>query len=193
MKVKTLFYDVETTGTNYMKHSIIELAGIIEIDGVERERFEWKVRPHPKAVIEEPALKANGHKREDLDTYPPMEDVHAKLKKQVCKYIDPYDRKDKFHLIGYNNRGFDDNFLRMLFTLCGDNFFGSLFWADSIDVMSSASHHLMHVRHTMPSFKLHRVAKTLGIPVDDSKLHQALYDIELTREVYRKVCPESMF
>ena len=39
----------------------------------------------------------------------------------------------------------------------------------------------------MPSFKLRRVALYLGIKVDDSKLHDALYDCELTFEIYKIV------
>ena len=39
----------------------------------------------------------------------------------------------------------------------------------------------------MPSFKQQRVAKELGVQVDDSRLHDALYDVNLTREIYRIV------
>ena len=189
---KLIFYDTETTGTNYMKHSIIELSGIVEIDGKVRETFDLKVRPHDRAVVEPAALQANGHRIEDLPSYPPMEESHGDFIRMVNRYVDKYDKQDKFFLVGYNNRGFDDNFLRMLFTLCGDKFFGAYFWPDTIDVMVLASRHLMGVRHTMPSFKLHRVAKTLGIDVDDSRLHEALYDSTLTREIYYSIYTESL-
>lgn len=36
----------------------------------------------------------------------------------------------------------------------------------------------------LPDFKLLTVCKYLGIPVDETKLHDALYDIELTRELF---------
>jgi len=189
---KLLFYDTETTGTNYMKHSIIELSGIIEIDGEIKETFEYVVRPHAKAAIEPAALKTNGHKFEDLPTYPEMPRVHQLLTEALSKYVDKYDKKDKFHLVGFNNRGFDDNFLRMFFNLCNDDFFGAYFWADTIDAMVLASKYLVDVRHEMPSFKLHRVAKTLGIAVDDSKLHEALYDSVLAREIYYAIETESL-
>ena len=190
---KLMFYDVETTGTNYMKHSIIEIGAIIEIDDVEMERFEFKVRPHHKAAIDNSALAANGHNLEDLSSYPNMMSVHKRVKKILERYVNPFDTKDKFHLVGYNNRGFDDNFYRMMFSLCEDKFFGAYFWSDTIDVLSLASHFLMELRSGMPSFKLHRVAKTLGIKVDDSKLHEALYDVEITKEIYRKISPPSLY
>jgi len=190
---RILFYDTETTGTDFKRHSIIQIAGILEIDGVEVDRFTFNVRPHEKAAIEDAALTANGHKREDLPGYPEMKTVLKGIKYFLGKYVDPFDKTDKLHLAGYNNRGFDDNFFRMFFTLCGDNFFGAYFWPDTIDVLSLASHHLIEARDTMPSFKLHRVAKTLGVEVDDSLLHTALCDVELTIAIYKKVAPTSLY
>jgi DNA polymerase-3 subunit epsilon len=39
----------------------------------------------------------------------------------------------------------------------------------------------------MSDFKLRSVAKQVGIEVDESKLHDAQYDIELTYQIYLKV------
>ena len=39
----------------------------------------------------------------------------------------------------------------------------------------------------MPNFQLHTVAQTLGLEVDESKLHDASYDVLLTRQIYRIV------
>ena len=39
----------------------------------------------------------------------------------------------------------------------------------------------------MPSFKQHRVARELGIEVDEDRLHDASYNVELTRGIYRIV------
>lgn len=181
---KLLFYDTETTGVDYKKNSIIQISGILHIDRVEVERFNFNVRPHPKAIIAKEALKANGHKMEDLQTYPPMGTVFTMLETVLEKHVDRYSKTDRVHLVGFNNRGFDDNFFRMFFSLCGSNFFGSWFWSDSLDVLVLASYVLLNARPTMPSFKLHRVAKTIGLKVDDSRLHDSMYDTELTRDVY---------
>lgn len=75
----------------------------------------------------------------------------------------------------------------MLFDLEGNRFFGSYFWPDSLDAMVLASEYLKDIRHTMPSFKLHRVAKTLGIETEEDERHSALYDAAITRKVYRVV------
>ena len=42
-------------------------------------------------------------------------------------------------------------------------------------------------RKDMPSFKLHRVADELGLFVDKERLHDSMYDVYLTREIYRIV------
>lgn len=102
----------------------------------------------------------------------------------LAKYVDKFNKKDKFFLVGYNNAAFDNQFLRGFFLQNGDVYFGSWFWANSIDVMVLASAYLAERRPEMENFKLSTVAKFLGVSVSDDSLHNALYDIELTRAVY---------
>ena len=103
------------------------------------------------------------------------------------KYVDKYDRTDKFFLAGYNNASFDDNFFRAWFRQNGDEYFGSWFWGNSLDVMVLASQYFAEERHTMKDFKLSTVARQCGVEVCEESLHDALYDIRLTMEVYKKV------
>ena len=100
------------------------------------------------------------------------------------KYVDRFNKKDKFFLVGYNNASFDNQFLRKFFEDNGDKYFGSWFWSNSIDVMVLASAYLATRRPDMENFKLSTVAKTLGVNVDDELLHNALYDIRLTKAVF---------
>lgn len=136
---KLFFYDLETTGTNPGRHGIHQISGEIVIDGKTVETFDYKVQPNPKAQIEDAALEVGGVTREQIMAYPPMGQVYTELVKMLSKYVNKYDKTDKFHLVGYNNRGFDDNFFRGFFLQNGDNFFGSWFWSDSIDVLVLAS------------------------------------------------------
>lgn len=39
----------------------------------------------------------------------------------------------------------------------------------------------------MENFKLMTVARTMGIEIDENKLHDATYDIELTRDIFYKI------
>lgn len=180
-----IFFDVETTGTNPKQHSIVQLSGLIEVNGKVVDSFDYNVRPHPKAKIEAEALRINNKTEEQIETYPPMGEIHKAFTKKLGKYLNKYDSKDKAYLVGFNNRSFDDIFLRKFFELCGDKFFGSWFWQDSLDVLVLASQYLIDRRTEMPSFKLKRVAKEVGVVVDEKRLHDAAYDVELTREVYR--------
>lgn len=182
-----VFYDVETTGTDPRKHSIHQIAGIIEVNDQIVEKFNILSRPHPKAQIDQGALLVCNKTEEDLRSYPSMEESHGKFRTLMEKYVDPFDKKDKIWMVGYNNRAFDDVFLHHWFTQNQDQFIGGLFWTDTIDVICLASQYLIHRRREMPSFKQSRVAKELGIMIDEARLHDASYDVELTREIYRIV------
>ena len=182
--MKLVFFDIETTGTNPGKHGIHQISGQIVIDGVVKESFDFHVQPNPKALIEEEALKVGGVTREQILAYPPMQQVYQEFVAMLGKYVDKFNKKDKFFLVGYNNAAFDNQFLRGFFLQNGDVYFGSWFWSNSIDVMVLASAYLATRRPEMENFKLSTVAKTLGIVVNDDSLHDAMYDIELTKAVF---------
>lgn len=181
---KLFFYDLETTGTNPGRHGIHQISGEIVIDGKSVETFDFKVQPNPKAQIEDAALAVGGVTREQIMAYPPMGQVYTQLVTMLAKYVNKYDKTDKFHLVGYNNRGFDDNFFRGFFLQNGDNYFGSWFWADSIDVLVLASTFLADRRADLPNFKLATVADFLGIDTTAGKLHDASFDIYVTKAVF---------
>lgn len=187
MSITKIFYDVETTGENPNKHSLHQVAGIVEIDDQIQERFNIYSRPHPRAILEPEALRVCNVTPEQLLGYPDMRDAKNEFCRILAKYINKYDKNSKAYLVGFNSRGFDDRFLRMWFTLCDDPYFGSWFWADTRDTLVLASEYLESRRTSMPNFQLHTVAETLGLEVDQARLHDALYDAELAREVYRIV------
>jgi hypothetical protein len=90
----------------------------------------------------------------------------------------------KFHFVAYN-AVFDAKHLRAWFEKNNDVYFGSWFFHPPIDVMGLAAVVLMNKRSSLPDFKLVTVAKVLGVKVDETKLHDAAYDIRLTREMYQ--------
>jgi DNA polymerase III subunit epsilon len=184
---KLLFFDLETTGVNHRRNGIHQISGLIDIDGIIKEEFDFRVRPNPQAVIEDEALKIAGVTREQIDSYPSMREVYNQFIDVLARYVSKFDRKDKFHLVGYNNRGFDDPFLRAWFEQNFDKYFGSWFWADSLDCLVLASYALRNERRKLENFQLRTVAKHLGITVDETKLHDARYDIGLTRDIFYKL------
>lgn len=185
--IKKIFLDLETTGTEPRLHSIHQISGLVEIDEVIIEEFNYFTQPHPKARYEPAALRIAGKTEEEMKAYPPMKEVHKSFTTMLSKYVDKYDPKDKAFIVGFNNRAFDDFFIRAWFEHCGDEFFGSWFYPDTLDVMPLACEYLLTRRTDMSSFKLKRVAIELGIEVIKEELHNASYDVELTRQIYRIV------
>jgi DNA polymerase-3 subunit epsilon len=182
--MKLLFFDLETTGTNPGKNGIHQISGEIVINGETKERFDFKVQPNPKCLIEQQALDVAGVTREQVLAYPPMIEVYNQFVAMLGRYVDKYKKTDKFFLVGYNNAAFDNQFLRGFFLQNGDTYFGSWFWSNSIDVMVLASARLADRRPEMKDFKLATVAKFLGVNVDENSLHDADYDIFLTKSIY---------
>jgi DNA polymerase-3 subunit epsilon len=189
MSLKHFFFDIETTGLNPAKNGIHQISCEIVIDGITKEARDWKVRPNPQAIIEQEALDVAGVTKEQILAYPPMKDIYLQLIHTLSQYVDRYSRTDKFFLAGYNNAAFDNQFLRGFFLQNADNYFGSWFWSNSIDVMVLATQHLLDRRAKMENFKLATVAKELGITMDESKLHDASYDLYLTKAIYEIVTP----
>lgn len=186
LPMKLIFIDVETTGTKFWKNGIHQISGCVEINGVKIEEFDYKVQPNPdpRMIIEDEALAVAGVTREQVMAYEPMGPVYKKFTALLSKYVSKFDKKDKFWFVGYNSQGFDNPFLRAWFVQNGDNYYGSFFHSVSIDVIVLAAQQLMGARVDMENFKLATVARKLGIVVDDTKLHDALYDIEITRRAY---------
>lgn len=185
--MKLCFIDLETTGVKHWRNGIHQISGCIEINGEVRESFDYKVKPFHACDIEDEALAVGGITREQLSTYEDMRQVYSKICKMFGKYVDKFKKTDKFFLVGYNNASFDNQFFRAFFVQCQDNYFGSWFWSNTIDVMVLAAEYLKDKRHEMIDFKLKTVAAYMGIPIDETKLHDATYDIDLTRSIYKKI------
>lgn len=184
---KLLYLDLETTGLYSWKNAVVQISGEVEIDGVTKEKFNLLVKPFAGAVIEDTALKVNGRTREELETFTCAPEIFNVFRTMLEKYVSKWNKKDKFFMVGYNSHSFDSQFLREFFKKNGEKYYGSYFWSAGHDVMLLAAYKLSEVRHQMKDFKLMTVAKQLGIEVDESRLHDAEYDIEITKAMYKEV------
>lgn len=183
---KIIFLDTETTGVEVEKHALVQIGAIIEVDGEVKEKINLNIAPFPGAEISETALRVIGKTEEELQEYPDGIEQFREFKKVLAKHVDKYDKADKFHFVGYN-AVFDDSFLRKFFRRNGDKYYGSYFWWPPIGVAQMAQLTFMDTRATFKSFKLVDVATRMGLDIKAGQLHDALFDVELTRAIFHNL------
>ena len=189
---KLFYFDLETTGLSFTKCAIHQLSAIIEIDGEVKEIIDLRIKPFEGAIIDSKALDIANITTEQINAYDNERTAYNDLTYILSKYIDKYDKKDKFFLVGYNNASFDNNFLRQFFGRNNDKYFGSWFWSGSLDVFILSAQALKNQRQTMPNFKLSTVfEKVTNKKVNESELHDALYDVRLTHGIYKELTKQS--
>jgi len=184
--VKILAIDTETTGTDLANSSIWQIGAIMEIDGVVVDKCNIKMRPFKKSKISRDLLGKLGLTIEMLKGFQIHEDGLKEFKAFLEKYIDQFDKYDKAHILAYCAH-FDIHFLRKMFSDCNDNFYGSWFWSNPIDIMTLTTLSRLETRHMMPNFKLGTVCKDFGINISNDELHDANYDIQKTYELYKMI------
>ena len=198
---KYLFVDVETTGTSPERHGLTQLSGCVQVGDDVKEYFDYFIRPFREDVIEEEALKVTGFDRRqflpendpnclkvDGQVFADPFETFASFKELLARYVDPYNKSDKLQFVGYNSHSFDMPFLRRFWEKNNDRFFGSWFWYPGLDVMLIWAQLLKDERGQLPNFKLATVAKHCGIEVEEDRLHDSRYDIDLTRELWLLAC-----
>lgn len=187
---KLFFFDLETTGLDPKTCAIHQIAGKVIIDGKVRESFNIKARPFEGAVIDDAALEVAKVTKEQIMSYQPMEAAYAQLMAILDRHVNKFNKKDKFFIAGYNIATFDVPFLREFFLRNNNTFYGSYFWSVPLDVIILAGARMMNARPAMIDFKQGTVAKQLGILVKEGSLHDAMYDIDICYEIYKKVTSE---
>ena len=183
--MKILFFDLETTGVNPNKHGIIQLSCSLEEKGKIVDSLNLDMQPYYKAVFDPKSTESHGKTVEDVQAFMTCEQGYNKLLSFLNKHIDQFDKKDKATLCGFKNSSFDDQFLRKFFEYNGSSYFGSYFYPNSLDVSVLATQFLLEVRNDLKNFQLRTVAEYLGVEVDETKLHDADYDVFLTRQIYK--------
>lgn len=190
--MKILFYDLETSGIDYKQDAIIQFAGIlvnISEDGKIEilDKFNYEMQPAKGKRVDLASLDINGYTIDQLKTFKSAQDIYIEFTDLLSKHCNKFNKLDKITLCGYNNLHFDNDFLRQWFIDSGDNYFGSWFWSNAIDVMSEAGLYFLHYRPAMINFKLGTIARYLDIEIDNSALHDGFYDIKLTMHIFLKL------
>lgn len=178
--------DTETTGTDTKLNHLFQISGRILDENLKTLRtYNFKFRPHSLEHWTEEALAKTGMTIESLKALP-MSAIEAYQKfEELCgAYVNRYDKKDKFFLVAYNAK-FDSEFIREFFTIHGNPYYGSFFWNPPICVMQKMAWLTAPIRASLPDFKLGTICKIAELGWDESKAHDADYDIEKTLELFK--------
>jgi DNA polymerase-3 subunit epsilon len=114
------------------------------------------------------------------------EDIYNTFLEFLNTCVNRFDKHDKMYFIAYNAK-FDSDFIRELFEKNNNKWYGSYFYSPCIDVMQFAAFTLLLSNKRPENFKLSTVGRYFGIKVDENKLHDALYDIEITKELFNRL------
>ena len=183
---KIIFIDTETGGVNAEKSALIQLSGIIEVDGAEKEKFNFYIKPFENSEVNEKALEVQGRTLEELGTEKYIDEsiIYKKFLEILDKYIDKYDKNDKFIVAGYNVK-FDIDILKALFERNNNKFLFSYFNSSMLDPLYSVR--LLQVADMLPVLennKLETWCKYFNIEL---KAHDSLQDITATKKLIEKL------
>lgn len=184
--MKILFIDTETGGVNPKESALIQLSGIVRVDKKDIEEFNFFIKPFPESEINAKALEIQGRTEKELETekYRPEKEVYTDFKKILDRYIDKYDKTDKFIIAGYNVK-FDVDMLQSFFKRNGDNFLFSYISSSVLDPLPCIGMlQLCEVLPELENNKLETWCKHFDI---EFKAHDSLEDIKATKELIFKI------
>lgn len=183
---KIIFIDTETGGVNPEKAALIQLSGIIRIDKKDVEKFNFFIKPFENSEVNEKALEVQGRTLEELktDKYVEEKEVYKQFIKLLDKYIDKYDRTDKFIVAGYNVR-FDVDILKAFFQRHVNNFLFSYLDSSMLDPLYSIR--LLQIAGILPVLENNKLETWCKHFEIELKAHDSLEDIEATKKLIGKL------
>ena len=179
--MNTLFIDVETTGLDLDKNSVIQIACSYYTGTTLVTSFEGKFPIRQNTIVDLGALQVNKFNYQEL---PNFHDSIDQLVEFLLKL--PQNKEDPILLAGHNV-SFDILALKKLLKSYNIEGVDRLFSYRVIDTSTIGE----FLRQTgvikLSRMSLANLAKALEIEVDETKTHKADYDIELTAKCYFKM------
>lgn len=180
--MKVLYLDTETTGLDAVKNDIIQIAGIVEINNEVKEEFNFTCQPFSYDNISQEALDIHGRKIDEIKTYQTPQLAYKQLLKIFDKYINKYDKMDKFIPAGHNIQ-FDVNFVFEFFKKNGNMYCGSYLDYHKLDSMVVGMLLKLFNKEKFERLKLEAMAKHYGMEIN---AHDALSDVKTSREIIKR-------
>ena len=192
---KTLYVDTETTGLNPQEHGLVQLAMIMDIDGIAVDIALFTIQPFPTDRVEVywndvrtiNVREAEGFKlpivgldTSDLITRPTPFEAIDDIILFLDKYISKFDKTDKASISGYNIQ-YDIDFLSAFFKKVGNFYLGSYLYWQKLDVLHKIYQIAYKHNLVFENFKLATICNYFAIPITE---HDALSDITATRNLW---------
>jgi DNA polymerase III alpha subunit (gram-positive type) len=176
-----IYLDTETTGLDPHLNDIIEVAGIIEIDGVKVDEFDLYVQPINYDSIQQSAIDAHHISVEQMRGFEPPSEVIKKLNAKLLSYS-----QHPYIIIGQNPK-FDYLMLNHFWKKhesVAVRPFNFVFNYKTYDLTSVAA--LFHIAgiFNFGNFKLGSIIKEIGISFN-GEAHNALVDTRATYEAWQ--------
>lgn len=187
MDKKVLYFDVETTGRNWHLNDITQLGVIIEVNGEIVDERDIRCQPFNWDNIEDEALQVTGVTKEQLAEFQEPHEAYKEFIELLGKYVDKFDREDKFYPAGYNVE-FDLNFLSSFFRKNKDVYLGSWINWRKLDPLPLLFAMEYKGEIKLENYKLETVANHFGIEL---QAHDAFSDILATRKILHRILNDS--
>lgn len=187
--MKFLWCDTETTGLKTENAAPFQIAFIFvsNIEGVKTETERvFMLNPFDIPGIEysTDAAKVHGYSKEEIEKFFPSKQIVPKIA-EFLESMKMFTKNEKMFFCGYNSNTFDWDHLCSLFNHYGLKF-SEYFENQKLDVFEQVKRAgAMKILPYLENRKLVTIAKFLGI--NHEKAHDALSDIQTTREVAKSL------
>lgn len=176
-----IFVDTETSGVDEKLHSVLQVALIAyDLDSKQTLGTYSTFVNHPTVNVQLAALKVNNI---DLRTLSTLGISPSDTCDKISEFVRTYGQGQLVTPIGHNV-DFDLRFLKVLFEANKRRY---PFAFRTLDTCSTARF-LIEAKLLPPTpCKLGDLVQLFQIPSDPTKLHGAIYDVELTVKVFEKL------
>lgn len=188
-------FDLETTGLPHQSHRVVP----IQIEGVllnpnlpgwpELDRFSALIKIPESSTLQPFAMGMHRNNRRNYGYYQTYGKSPVEVYEQLAELLTKYTAAGhKIRLGGHNAATFDIPLLKRDSYQCGVDF-DTIADYHSVDtmIMADVKHGVTFGDGTLTRLGLKHVSKYLGFDFDESKAHDATYDLEATVFCLRKL------